>query len=108
MDREIPSILSEKLRQQYEKFRTKVRQTVEKTHKAKRILLISEEDIESMRDDTLITLVKHEKKGYDSRIQDLEAYKEEMMSLANVMGRRISSRKRRVCGELAEEAQNVA
>ena len=98
MDREISSILSEKLRQQYEKFRTKVRQTVEKTRKAKRILLISEEDIESMRDDTLITLVKHEKKGYDSRILDLETCREEMMTLTNVMGKRIYNRKRRVWG----------
>ena len=64
--------------------------------------------VKTTTDDALITLVKHEKKGYDSRIQDLEACREEMMSLANVMGRRISSRKRRVCGELAEEAQNVA
>ena len=90
------------------KFKSKVRQTVDKTRKAKKILLISEEGIELMTDDALITLVKHEKKGYDSRIQDLEACFEEMMSLANVMGRRISSRKRGVCGELAEEAQNVA
>jgi hypothetical protein len=38
----------------------------------------------------------------------LEACREEMMSLANVMGRRICGRKRRICREIAEEAKNVA
>ena len=97
-DREIPANLFGKLRQQYEDFRSRVRQTVEKTHKAERALLISEEDIESMTDDELITLVKHEKMRYDSRILDLETCREEMMTLAYVMGKRISNRKRRVCG----------
>ena len=50
---------------------------------------------------------KQEKRGY-SRIQELEACREEMMSVANIMGRRISTRRRRICGRVAEEAQNVA
>ena len=76
--------------------------------KAKRLLLLSEEHIEAMTDDALITFVKHDKRGYESRIQELETCREEMMLAANIMGRRIYTRQRRICGRAAEEAQNVA
>ena len=46
--------------------------------------------------------------GHASRIQELETCREEMMSAANIMGRRINTRQRRICGRAAEEAQNVA
>ena len=49
---------------------------------------MSEEHIGAMTDDALITLVKHEKRRYESRIQELEKCREEMMSEVNVMGRR--------------------
>ena len=46
---------------------------MEKKSKAKRVLLMSEEYIEAMTDDVLITLVKHEKRGttHASRIWKL-------------------------------------
>ena len=61
-----------------------------------------------MTDDALITFVKHEKRGYESRIQELEMCREERMSAVNLMGRRINTRQRRICGKAAEEALNVA
>ena len=62
---------------------------------------MSEEHIEAMTNDALITFVKHEKWGYESRIQELETCREEMMLAAKVMGRWINTHR----GEYAERQQ---
>ena len=51
---------------------------------------MSEDRIEAMTDDNLLTFTKLDKRGYESKIQALETCREDMMSAVNVMGRRIT------------------
>jgi hypothetical protein len=75
----------------------------ETTRRARRILLITEDDIESMTNDELITLVKVEKRENDSSILELESCREEMMTMACVLGKCISRQRRDVCRHIDNE-----
>ena len=80
------------------------RKMTETTRRARRILLITEDDIESMTNDELITLVKVEKRENGSSILELESCREEMMTMACVLGKCISRQRRDVCRHIDDEA----
>ena len=69
-DRDTPAHLTGKLRKDYEEPRSKIRVTVSKTRRA-RTLLKTQEKIESMSDDSLITAIKDHKRGDEAKILDL-------------------------------------
>jgi hypothetical protein len=106
-NRSIPSHLGSKLREQMSRFFAKIRQTVEKTRRARKILRTSKADVQEMTNDELITSVKADRRGYEHAIQELDTCREEMMTLSCFLGRRISSRKRVICQSISNDAQGV-
>ena len=107
-NRSIPSDLSDKVRDQMSRLFAKIRQTIEKTRRARRTLRANRVDVQEMTNDELITSVKADRRGYEHTIQELDTCREEMMRLSSLLGKRISNQQRRICQGISSDAQEVS
>ena len=100
--------MSDKVREQMSRFFEKIRQTIEKTRRARKTLRTSRVDVQEMTNDELITSVKADRRGYEHTIQELDTCREEMMTLSSFLGKIISNQQRRICQNISSDAQEVS
>ena len=70
-------------------------------------LVKSNDEIENMTSDSLITTFKYKDNKYSTQISDLDKCRQEMQTLMDMLGGAISMRKKQSCKMIAHNARNT-
>ena len=104
---EIPDRLTGKTREQFVKLIAQIRETLEKMQETRDSLVKSNEDIENMTSDALITTLKCKETTYSTQISDLDKCRQAMQTLMDMLGGAITMRKKQKCKMIPHNARNT-